>query len=305
LRQQNPTAWTFELLLANKLLAQAEDSKDNMTRQGNSVPNLGESEMDENQDKQDNLLDTTDCLEAVGVFRAWKNGLFVITVLCLVLLQILFWIANLGVVMIEEPQSASAARAAWSRKAEPNAPVEPGKIAKAARQVTAEPNQPGADRPLGRAAEYMKMEGDFAYETKSAGLAWLMRSLIRLLDFVLILAAILYCLTILFSLKISLLGRLGGINHISRAFFLSLAFVVLLLPWQKLFGPVVKGAIYTPGELISWLDWHKCSSGGILVAVAHYLRFTGYWVVVLLLAVFAQARSSRWAKATLRRLEII
>jgi hypothetical protein len=166
--------------------------------------------MDENQDKQDNLLDTTDCLEAVGVFRAWKNGLFVITVLCLVLLQILFWIANLGVVMIEEPQSASAARAAWSRKAEPNAPVEPGKIAKAARQVTAEPNQPGADRPLGRAAEYMKMEGDFAYETKSAGLAWLMRSLIRLLDFVLILAAILYCLTILFSLKISLLEDIAA-----------------------------------------------------------------------------------------------
>jgi hypothetical protein len=68
---------------------------------------------------------------------------------------------------------------------------------------------------------------------------------------------------------------------------------------------VVKGAIYTPGELICWLDWHKCSSTGMLVAVVHYLRFTGYWVVVLLLAVFAQARSSRWAKATLRRLEII
>ena len=260
--------------------------------------------MDENQDKQDNLLDTTDCLEAVGVFRAWKNGLFVITVLCLVL----FWIANLGVVKIEEPQSGSAAPAALAEKSSPSTAVQPDEIAEAAREVTAEANQPGADEPLGRAAERMTIEGDtwkYAYRTKSADLAWLMRSLIRLLDFVLILAAILYCLTILFSLKISLLGRLGGINHISRAFFLSLAFVVLLLPWQKLFGPVVKGAIYTPGELISWLNWHKCSSSGMLVAVVHYLRFTGYWVVVLLLAVFAQARSSRWAKATLRRLEII
>jgi hypothetical protein len=252
------------------------------------------------------LLDTTDCLEAVGVFRAWKNGLFVITVLCLVLLQILFWIANLGVVKIEKPQSSLAARAGLSEKAEPNVAVQPDEIVEAAKAVTVEANQPGADEPVRRAVEGRIVEGDTAkpaYGTKTADLAWLMRSLIRLLDFVLILAAILYCLTILFSLKISLLGRLGGINHISRAFFLSLAFVVLLLPWQKLFGPVVKGAIYTPSELMSWLDWHKCS--GMLVAVVHYLRFTGYWVVVLLLAVFAQARSSRWAKATLRRLEII
>ncbi|MHC4499199.1 MAG: hypothetical protein ACYS21_08830 [Planctomycetota bacterium] len=262
--------------------------------------------MNENQDKQENLLDTTDCLEAVGVFRAWKNGLFVITVLCLVVLQILFWAVNLELVGIEQVKLVPPAAVPAPEVGEPNAAaLKSDEISRAAREVTTDANLAQVNEPLGRAAEYMKMEGLPAYEAKSKHLASLTRLLIRLLDFVLILAAILYCLTMLFCLKISLLGRLGGINHISRAFFLSLAFVVLLLPWQKLFGPTVKGAIYTPAELISWLNWHQDPAGGIFATALHYLRFTGYWLVVLLLAVFAQVRSGRWAKATLRRLEII
>ena len=49
--------------------------------------------MIEGSGNQDNLLDTTDCLEAVSVFRGWKNFLFVITFFCLLLLQTVFWMA--------------------------------------------------------------------------------------------------------------------------------------------------------------------------------------------------------------------
>jgi hypothetical protein len=107
----------------------------------------------------------------------------------------------------------------------------------------------------------------------------------------------------LFSLKVSLLGRLGGINQISRAFFLSLVFVVLLLPWQRFFGGVVMGAMYTPGELLC-----RCTAAkdcGIFGTTLYYLRFTGYWLLVLLLLIFSQLRSGRWSKAILRRLEVI
>ncbi|GAG92470.1 unnamed protein product, partial [marine sediment metagenome] len=111
----------------------------------------------------------------------------------------------------------------------------------------------------------------------------------------------LYCLTMLFILKVSLLGRLGGINHICRAFFLSLVMVVLLLPWQLVFKGV-PGVIFTPNELLS-----ACAgeTGGIFEDVLHYLRFTGYWVLVMLLLIFSQLRTGRWTKATLRRLEVI
>jgi hypothetical protein len=108
----------------------------------------------------------------------------------------------------------------------------------------------------------------------------------------------------MFCLKVSLLGRLGGINHISRAFFLSLVMAVLLLPWQRVFGEIFIGAIYVPEELLS-----RCGAAGgaknIFVTALHYLRFTGYWVVVMLFLILSQLRSSRWAKATLRRLEVI
>jgi hypothetical protein len=125
---------------------------------------------------------------------------------------------------------------------------------------------------------------------------------IRLVNAVLLLTATLYCLTMLFSLKVSMNGRLGGINHISRAFFLSLLMLVLLLPWQKMFGNVVTGAMFTPEELA------KAFSGktdDILEIALYYLRFSAYGVLIMLLLILSQLRSLRWAKAILRRLEII
>jgi hypothetical protein len=183
--------------------------------------------------------------------------------------------------------------------------AQPDEIALAAKEVTADANVARVDAPLGPAAEYMPIESRRVCAKGPGHLGSLVRFLIRFLDFVLILAAILLCLTMVFSLKISLLGRLGGINHISRAFFLSLLFVVLILPWQKFFGPMVKGAIYTPAELARWLDWYKDPASGLLGMVLYYLRFTGYWVLVMLVGILSQVRSGRWARATLRRLEII
>lgn len=107
----------------------------------------------------------------------------------------------------------------------------------------------------------------------------------------------------LFSLKVSLVGRLGGINHISRAFFLSLAFVVFLLPWRLVFPVVIFGAMYTPSELLN-----SCTAvrgADIFDVVSYYVRFSGWWFVALLFVISAQIRSGRWSKAILRRLEVI
>jgi hypothetical protein len=108
---------------------------------------------------------------------------------------------------------------------------------------------------------------------------------------------------LLFGLKVSMHGRLGGINHISRAFFLSLLMLVLLLPWQEVFGSVVTGAMYTPAELIQWRAADKTKDG--FHTVLYYLRFSGYGALILLLLILSQWRSLRWARAILRRLEII
>jgi hypothetical protein len=266
--------------------------------------------MDDDQARKDSLIDTTDCLEAVGVLRGWKNFSFIIIAGCLLVLQILFWVVNFQLVAVgdktaagdEPPLVADANVTAGPNNPAPGemgpygAPLlggaETDEIREAAEEITADPNA---------VVEKQRHRVRLLSIVKFRHVAWL----IRLLNFVLVLAAVLYCLTMLFGLKVSLLGRLGGINHICRAFFLSLAFLVLLLPWQVLFGPVVKGVIYTPDNLLEWVSWRTAETSGAFVAVLHYVRFTGYWLLVVLLLVFSLLRSGRWTKATLRRLEVI
>jgi hypothetical protein len=290
--------------------------------------------MNESQASPNNLLDTTDCLEAVGVFKGWKNFLFVIVLLCLLVLQASFLLVDTGCITVEdqaggtEPAVMSSPAGVDSETAEPaiekvqkliermkESEVEANKTVEAVKPVettkpeevaepneTAEPNQPAetiskaAEHKLQRAITWPPTE--FFSCMTFEYLSWI----IRIANAVLILTASLYCLSMLFSLKVSMLGRLGGINHISRAFFLSLLMLILLLPWQRIFGGMVPGAIFTPDELV---QWSSAEAGDVFDTVIYYLRFSGYWLLVLLLLILSQIRSIRWGKAILRRLEII
>ncbi|UCE46574.1 MAG: hypothetical protein JSW47_13235 [Phycisphaerales bacterium] len=289
--------------------------------------------MVENHPGSNDLLDTTDCLEAVGVFKGWKNLLFVILVVCMLLLQASFYLVDQGYVEItgqaygDEP---SVEPTPYVEPAEPNdsdkptppvvsdTPAEPNESVEIDRAgggrgepeeanepagpgTTPEPNlgllQPGRQEEPGLQLAALPFT-DFLSKITWAQLSWTM----NLVNSVLILTAILYCLTLLFSLKVSMHGRLGGINHITRAFFLSLLMVVLLLPWQEVFGSVVTGAVFTPTELARWCS-HKTED--MLDIILYYVRFSGYGGLMLLLLILSQVRSLRWAKAILRRLEII
>jgi len=264
--------------------------------------------------RMSNLVDTTDCLEAVGVIRCWKNILFIILLLCMLLLQGLFWMTNLKWVKPDEPgkptellgivaevnNPVSIAPATKAPAApETKAPAAPEKIKQAAKQ-SARAADTGVSAPPQQAAEPnqpQELQVRFWFEPKIKHIT----ALVSFLNFILIPGAVLFCLTMLFSFKVSLIARLGGINHIARAFFLSLVFMVLLLPWQLMFAPVFGGVMFTPSELIAACQAQKTT----LDQVSFYLRFTGYWALVLLVLLFAQIRSMRWARATLRRLEVI
>jgi hypothetical protein len=256
-----------------------EEKPENRREKMNEEPKIG------------NLVDTTDCLEAVSVIRCWKNILFIIILLAMLLLQCSFWMMNLKLATSDNDKSGVTVA-----EASQTAPAVPEKIKQAAKKVAAdtsslEPNAPAEpNQPVSA-----ELKAWFQPKEKHV------KALVRFLNFVLIPSAVLYCLTMLFSLKVSLIGRLGGINHIARAFFLSLLFLVLLLPWQLLFAPVFSGAMFTPNELITACQTQKT----LLALVFFYLRFLVYWVLVLLLLLAAQVRSMRWARATLRRLEVV
>ncbi|MBN2589334.1 MAG: hypothetical protein JXA96_05705 [Sedimentisphaerales bacterium] len=291
--------------------------------------------MNENASGTNNLLDTTDCLEAVGVFRGWKNIFFIIIFLCILILQACFWISDLG--MIDMPQEVSVEFGSLKIfYAEPELPVvpagedtilgimdsnetaqpeeidQPDMILEDNEPTeTSDPNQIAnevglvmlaAETTVSSPNDMSDTEDDAEAEFLSGitfdHIVWIM----RFVNAILILIGILYCLTMLFSLKISMLGRLGGINHITRAFFLSLLMLVLVLPWQRIYSGVIMGAIFTPEEFVTW---HAEKTTDIIDMVLYYMRFCGYMVLVFLLLILSQIRSGRWAKAILRRLEII
>ena len=234
--------------------------------------------MNENQAGPSSLLDTTDCLEAIGVFRGWKNFFFIIVVLCLLLLQICFWAVNTGYIPAKGYPCNEAVAVGGGLGED---------VGEAAKKVAAEQSEP---------AEAEMEDSLFGITFKHLAMG------IRVANAILVLAGLLYCLTILLSLKVSLVGRLGGMNHISRAFFLSLVMLILLLPWQRVFGGVVLGAIYSPCELVKWSSAETPHIFGIIL---YYLRFSGYWLLIMLLLIFSQLRSGRWTKSILRRLEVI
>jgi len=250
----------------------------------------------ENEKKQQELLNTTDSLEAVGAFKAMKNLLFVVVIICLALLQVSFWLVDRAVV---QPDTGASTEASTASSVEAKDEITTT-VEEAARQLKGETGPPERSAQGKKQKAQGETENKPAFYKRFGVWAWL----IRFCNFVLMVTAVLYSLTILFSLKISLIGRLGGINHISRAFFLSLFALVFLLPWQRLFGGVIAGAIYTPEDLAAATQ-PSPERAEVMWAAVYYLRFVVLPVIVLIFLTFAQIRTVRWARATLRRLEVV
>ena len=244
---------------------------------------FGGLQMNENHGRGSNLVDTTDCLEAVGVFRAWKSFLFSIVFIGLILVQGVFWLVNSRILQIPAPTGCA-----------PDSIAAKAEYAKEANKQAAEEAHGTAGAEAGRSSSRISLLTNIKFEHVARA--------IRISNGALVVAATLYCLATLFSLQMSLTARLGGVHHVSHAFFLSLIMLILLIPWQQILGSGVMGALYRPDELTTWLP---SKSTGTLSPVLYYLRFCGYWGVVVLLLVLSQLRSRRWYKAVVRRLEII
>jgi len=261
--------------------------------------------MTEDSKKQDQLLETTDCLEAIGTLKSFKNLFFFICLFCLLLLQGSFWLMFTNHVNTEPAQPAAFSNSS-AEKLTVSAPIVQPKLADAA-AVSAnsippisansvEPNSLKSDPNV----VWHKYTDQLAHaKIKFGQLAWV----IRICNYLLVVCSVVYSMSLLFGLMISLIGRLGGISHVTKAFFISLFVIVLLLPWQLLFKNVGIGAIFTPAELLASF---KAYPDAVIVTKAFmFLRYTGLAAVVILLLVWAQLKSMRWSKNTLKRLGIV
>ncbi len=292
--------------------------------------------MDE-KTKVNDVVDTTDCLEAIGAFKAMKNLFFTVTFICLVVLQGVFWLNYLGYVDASDTpcRASCVVESAVIDNVSVVAEIKLVETVAADKEVKAvvkldehaenavaglgdaahDHNADGHDEHSGHAdsdGAVVQDETPVPDEIEKASASSIAKYLpkyehaciaIRVCNFVLVIAATIYCLILLMSIKISLIGRLGGISHISRAFFLSMFALIILLPWQCVFDGVVIGAIYTPAELFS--KWVLTDDSTIVCQVIYFARFAGMWAISFLLLFSAQVRSAKWSKTTLRRLGIL
>jgi len=274
--------------------------------------------MAENKTNND-IIDTTDCLEAVNTFNAMKNFLFIVILICMILVQAIFWVNKLGFVSMEKCSSAVCAQSEETGLLDLDLPKEQSdppvldddvkeEVKKAANEVIGQlaPDEKSMEEPETTVAkDVAPVVEEPVKKAPSIPMpkACCLSVVIKICNFILVIAAALYSLTLLMSIKISLCGRLGGISHISRAFFASLFALVILLPWQALLPGVVVGAIYTPAELFTT---YECPAVPCVVAeVIYYLRFSVMWMLVLLLIISSWSRSRKWSRTILKRLGIL
>ena len=247
----------------------------------------GDLMMDGNYVSIEGVRFTPDCLEAAQVFRGWKNILFIIIVLCLLVHQTAVWLTITGKIEIGE-DVVSKVPVFLGRGGNQAAVVveqattQSNISATAAQAPVIEPQKSGI----------LPFDVTFVHVT----------SVLRLANAILLLSSLLYAMTLFLSLITSLFGGMTGLRHISRAFYFALVMFILLLPWQIIFGPIALGAIYTPNELVRWCT---ADISGTFDIVLFYLRFTGYWALVTLILLLAQSRSHRWTQSMLRGLKIV
>jgi hypothetical protein len=218
------------------------------------------------------LLETKDSIAAVSVFRGWKNFFFGMVLLCLVLTQGAFWLIDLKIVPVP-------------------APADPTTGLPAAQTVKETGQGNNARTGAGMMVERILAALDYPRTAR----------VVELTNGALIIAAVLLAAATFLTLQISLVGRLGGLNHISRAFVLAVLAMLALIPWQTM-GLYVPGVIWTPEELAQWLP---TKTADLESTILFYLRFTGGWAVMVLLMLVFQVRSIRWSKDIIRRLERI
>jgi uncharacterized membrane protein YedE/YeeE len=209
----------------------------------------------------------SECAEAIEIFAGWKNIAFTVIILCLLLLQSSFWLVKTGHVKIDN--TARTDQRMQVRKAVNAAATEPRESTKTEQQLK----------------RYTSM---ITFEH--------MASIVRIANTLLVLASVLYTLTISCTMTV----WPGGQNHICRAFYLSLIMLLLLLPWQIAFAPTGLGVICTPSELAKLCTAATSDNSGESYL---YLRFVGNGIVAVMLLFLAQVRSFRWRRTLIRRVE--
>ena len=238
--------------------------------------------------------DKKDALEAFNSFNGARNLLFWLFLLIpLLVAQAGFWTVQSGrldqVLIIADDETSAVETAEIAEQPE------------ATEKPEAVEDKSSATGDKDEKTESMTPEESSHKSNMSESLEKLIQGSIKTSNYILTFVAVIYCLVLLIGMKLSLVGQLGGLADTSKAFFLSLIVMVLILPWQHTISSEIHGTLFTYKELTnSYLN--LVNSDDPKQYALYYGRFVGLWGLTMLLLVAAQWRSHQAVRKIRRRL---
>ncbi len=144
-------------------------------------------------------------------------------------------------------------------------------------------------------------------ESRSESVLWWTQKLNLVLPatkFIALVAAVLLSLMLLLSVKLSLVGKLSGIDGYMSSFLWSLILLVMLIPWQQaLNSEHASGALFNLGQLESALVEVKPAFGAqnprLISRLLFHVRFAIYPITALFILLGIQVKFARGLRATL------
>ena len=112
--------------------------------------------------------------------------------------------------------------------------------------------------------------------------------------FLALVSSLLLVLTVMFSVKLSLIGRVGGPAGFMSAFYWSLLLFVALIPWQQILdSAIVCGATFNLDQLVNLKPGWQDAETPMRVWTYYYARFLAYPAVALLISLVVAAKFAR------------
>ncbi|MDY6914179.1 MAG: hypothetical protein SVT52_06975 [Planctomycetota bacterium] len=116
--------------------------------------------------------------------------------------------------------------------------------------------------------------------------------------FIALVSCLLLVVMLTLAVKISLIGRLGGVASLISSLLWSILLLAMVTPWQQVLRAAVAcGALYNLGELVGRTSAVKAGWGAANVSmmqqVLYYARFIGYPVVAMLVWLIVQVKFAR------------
>ena len=254
----------------------------------------------QNQNQQNWPL-KADATEAYDTFRKARTLCFWFMLLGLILVAAAFWTVDRGMIDSVLPQAPETLDLApipvcqshnilTADVAPPSIDQQPtpdsGQVAPPTQAPS--PDQ-DAEMPAPEQAEHNKKQA----------LKDLVVTSLATANFILPFLAVLYCLCLLIGMKLTIVGRLDGLAHSAKAFFLALLVMVLVVPWQQVCANNVTifGTLFTFDELARrYTNLKSQPYTDLWTAMAYYARFTLLWALALILLLVAQWRSHKAAR---------